>query len=167
MKRSIGSKIGDLVYAVSGIDYGRNGLPANRETENAVASVLALAAMSDKSVSTEETERLVVILRKGFALEGGAALSLITRAIHDLPVHSSMGDLLVDLNRALGIRDKEDLVVMLLEVIAADGHKEAEEMEVLAHTVYGLNVSDKSLQRAYRRYFASRRGRADRKRSGS
>ncbi len=161
MKRSIRDRLGDLVYSVTGHQSDSNGLPADRETENAVASVLALAAMSDGIVSTEEIERLVSILRRGFALDGGTALSLITSAIHDLPAQASMGELLGKLNDVLGTRDKEDLIVMLLEVIAADGQKEAEEMEVLAHTVYGLRISQKSMQRAYERYFASRRGRAD------
>ena len=44
---------------------------------------------------------------------------------------------------------------------AADGRKEAEEREVLAHFVYGLKLSAKCLDRAYERYFSSRRGRAD------
>lgn len=167
MKRSFRDRAGDLIYALTGKSLGRNDLPRDQETEHAIASVLALAAMSDGIISTEETERLVVILRKGFALDSGAALSLITRAIHELPVRASMSDLTGDLNNLLSMRDKEDLVVMLLEVIAADGRKEAEEMEVLAHTVFGLNISQKSMQRAYSRYFASRRGRADKLRSPS
>jgi len=164
MKRTFRDKAGDFVYSLTGKSFGRNELPRDKETEHAIASVLALAAMSDGIISTEETERLVAILRKGFALAPGAALSLITNAIHDLPARANMSDLMGELNKLLSTRDKEDLVVMLLDVIAADGRKEAQEMEVLAHTVYGLHVSQKSMQRAYSRYFASRRGRADKMR---
>lgn len=140
---------------------GNSALPTSFEAESAIASVLALAAMSDGSVSTDEIERLVVILRKGFNLEGGSALKLMTDAIRDLPQRGSMSALLDELNRYLSVQNKEEVAVMILEVIAADGRKEASEMEVLAHAVYGLGLSTKSMNRAYERYFASRRGKAD------
>lgn len=159
--RSIYARLGDLIYAVTGRQFGSTRLPTDHETENAIASVLALAAMSDGIVSTEEIERLVIILRREFSLDAGTALSHITDAIHGLPERSSMGRLMDELNGLLGTRNKEDFIVMLLEVIAADGRKDAQEMEVLAHTVHGLNVSQKCMQRAYLRYHSSRRGRAN------
>jgi uncharacterized tellurite resistance protein B-like protein len=161
MGRSITARLLDAIYELSGVRLGADVFPATRDTETAVASVLALAALSDGSVSTEESERLVIILRRNFDLEAGTALALITRAIHELPVHDGMSKLLKELNSALSVRNKESLIVMLLEVIAADGRKEAEEMEVLANFVFGLGLSARSMDRAYERYFSSRRGKAD------
>ena len=154
----------DLVYNATGIVLGDEKFPATRDVESSVASVLALTALSDGSVSTEEAERLVVILRKNFNLEAGSALALITRALHELPGRDAVPALLQELNSLLSAPNKEHLVIMVLEVIAADGRKEAEEMEVLANIVYGLGVSGKSMDRAYAGYFESRRGKADRAR---
>ena len=50
---------------------------------------------------------------------------------------------------------------MLLEVISADGVKEAEEMDILARTVDALGVPDRNLRRAYTRYFDARRAAPD------
>lgn len=168
MSRSITGKLLDLIYNTTGITLGPDEFPATRDAENAVALALALTALSDGSVSTEEAERLVVILRKRFALEAGTALALITRTIHGLSENREISSLLLELNTILSARNKEALIVMLLEVIAADGRKEAEEMQLLANFVYGLGVSGKSMDRAYEQYFRSRRGKADRARiSGS
>ena len=165
MSRSVAGKLNDLMYRTTGITLGEDRFPSSREAEQAVATVLALAALSDGSVSTEETERLVVILRKNFEVEPGTALNLITRAIDDLPGVGGMPALLQQLNTILSTRNKEALIVMLLEVIAADGRKEAEEMEVLANFVFGLRLSGKSMDRAYESYFSSRRGKADQART--
>lgn len=125
-----------------------------------VATLLALAAKSDGIVSTGETERVVVILRRGFGLQAGTALALMTKALHDLPDAEQTASLLAGLGGAMRMRQKEDVVVMLLEVISADGIKEASEMALLADTVTALGIPDANLQRAYRRYFDARRERA-------
>ena len=98
MGRSITARLLDAIYELSGVRLGADVFPATRDTETAVASVLALAALSDGSVSTEESERLVIILRRNFDLEAGTALALITRVIHELPVHDGMSKLLKELN---------------------------------------------------------------------
>ena len=126
-----------------------------------VASLLAAAASSDGSVSTEETERLVVILRRGFELDAGIALELVVKALHDLAARDGIDEILAELGRNLNAGRKEDLIVMLLEVISADGVKEAEEMDILARTVDALGVPDRNLRRAYTRYFDARRAAPD------
>jgi hypothetical protein len=46
---------------------------------------------------------------------------------------------------------------MLLEVVAADGVKDAREISVLDKAITGLKISDASMDRAYGTYFSQRR----------
>lgn len=128
------------------------------EVQHQIADLLAIVATSDGSVSTEEIERLVVILQRAFGLGDGSALDLITNAIHDTPADHDPGRHLHSLASALRKDQKEDLIVMLLEVISADGIKEARELEILSDTAVALRIPDDAMDRAYRRYFEKRKG---------
>ncbi|MDH4046881.1 MAG: TerB family tellurite resistance protein [Gammaproteobacteria bacterium] len=121
-----------------------------------IAALLAVVASSDGSIATQETERLVTALRRGFGLKAGAALELIVRAIDEVPNDRDNSALLRQLDVTLDKAQKEDLVVMLLDVIAADGVKDAQEIGVFVEATSGLNISDRSLDRAYERYFSGK-----------
>ena len=158
--RSWREKLVDIVYAKTGLSLSPGDKNADRSFQFAVATLLALIAHSDGSVSTEEVERIVVILRKKFQLEAGTALELMTSAFHDLPGRRGAKDLFAELNQVLNLEQKEDLAVEMLEVIAADGQKEAGEMRILAQTVFNLGIPNNVMSRAYDRYFRTRQGRS-------
>jgi uncharacterized tellurite resistance protein B-like protein len=126
------------------------------ETQFDAACLLAIAARSDGSVATQETERLVSVLQRGFAIKESAALQLMVRALDVASDTQGISTLLRNLELALDKMQKESLIVMLLEVVAADGIKDACEMSVLDKAISGLKVSDTSMDRAYRSYFAQR-----------
>ncbi len=96
-------------------------------------------------------------MQRGFAIKGSAALQLVCRALDDAPEAQDIAALLRNLERALDKKQKESLIVMLLEVVAADGVKDAREMSVLDKTITALKISDASMDRAYRLYFAQRK----------
>ena len=120
------------------------------------ACLLAIAARSDGSIATQETERLVSALQRGFAMSESVALQLVMRALHDAPDTHGFATLMRNLEPALDKKQKESLIVMLLEVVAADGIKDAREISVLDRAITGLKVSDASMDRVYRSYFAQR-----------
>lgn len=96
-------------------------------------------------------------MQRGFAVNGSAALELVVRALDDAAVTSDISTLLRNLDLALDKKQKESLIVMLLEIVAADGVKDAREISVLDKAITGLKISDKSMDRAYSKYFAQRR----------
>lgn len=126
------------------------------ETQYDVACLLAMAANSDGSIATQETERLVTAMQRGFSVKSDAALKLVVSALDDVKQHPDVVSLLKKLHRALDKDQKETLVVVLLEVIAADDVKDAREIKLLDNAMTGLKISDKTMDRAYRRYFAQR-----------
>lgn len=90
-------------------------------------------------------------------MKESAALQIIVRALDDAPGTQGIATLLQNLERALDRKQKESLIVMLLEVVAADGVKDVREISVLDKAITGLKISDASMDRAYGTYFAQRR----------
>jgi uncharacterized tellurite resistance protein B-like protein len=127
------------------------------ETQYDAACLLAIAARSDGSIATQETERLVSLMQRGFEMKESAALQIVVRALDDVPGTQGIATLLRNLERALDRKQKESLIIMLLEVVAADGVKDAREISVLDKAITGLKISDASMDRAYGTYFSQRR----------
>ena len=150
-------KLKDLVYAMTGFDLDFDKVSTDINAQIATASLLAVAANSDGSIDSAETEKMVGVLRKRFELTSTVALDLVTRAIDELSAGDASRRLFEELNERLTLKQKDDLLLMILEVIAADGEKEAREMALLDQTVTALNISDRQLSNIYDRYFEARR----------
>lgn len=150
-------KLKDLVYAITGVDLDFDKVSTDINAQIAVASLLAVAANSDGSIDSAETEKMVGVLRKRFELTSTVALDLVTRAIDELSAGDASRRLFEELNQRLTLKQKDDLLLMVLEVIAADGEKEAREMALLDQTVTALKISDRQLSNIYNRYFEARR----------
>jgi uncharacterized tellurite resistance protein B-like protein len=153
----LSNKLRDLVYAATGIDLGLDSAPVDINAQIAVAALLVVVAKSDGSIDSKETIKMVEALCARFSLTSTVALDLVTRAIDDQSMPGGSSGLIDELNAHLTLKQKEELVLMLLEVIAADGEKEASEMVVLDRIVVALNISDSHLARIYKRYFEHRR----------
>ena len=145
----------DLVYASTGIDLGSAHIDVN--TQLAVAGVMAVAALSDGSIDPRETERMVLALKRHYDLSNASALDFVTRAIEAAPGHEATPELLSSLNEELSLKQKEECLVMLLEVIAADGEKEAQEMKVLNDVIESLKIPERSVTAAFAEYHAGKR----------
>jgi len=153
----LAGKLKDLVYAATGVDLDFDKVSTDINAQLAIASLLAVAANSDGSIDSAETLKMVGVLRRRFELTSAVALDLVARAIDDLSVGDASRQLFDELNERLSLKQKEDLLLMVLEVIAADGKKEAREMALLDRTVTALNISDRQLSTIYDRYFETRR----------
>jgi uncharacterized tellurite resistance protein B-like protein len=72
----------------------------------------------------------------------------------ELAEKPELGELLAELGKSLSEDDKEDIAVMALKVIAADGRREVAEMEKFNQAVEAVGVSSETVHRAFDRYFA-------------
>lgn len=146
----------DIIMGLAGLSDSRQHLIDNIASPDLVAAVLVVFAKSDGGISPEENLRMVKLLRETYGFQPGEALELVTRiadtraAAHDLEM------LLDSVNDEFSRAEKEELMLMVLKVIAADREKDAGEMALLEMLVAGLQIPDTTLQRVYDRYFAQR-----------
>ena len=146
-------KLTDLIYAKTGFTFDMPSLASDLNAQTLVASLITLVAKSDGGISPDETVRMVEMLRQQFPLEPGEALSLVTRAADELSDDSHLNEILREVNNTLPLPHKEELMLMVLNVIAADNQKDASEMKLLEVLIEGLKIPDNVMQEAYARYF--------------
>ena len=60
---------------------------------------------------------------------------------------------MIELGRTLSDKQKEDIAVMALKVIAADGRRQVSEMEQFNRAVEAVDVAPEIVHRAFDRYF--------------
>lgn len=118
-----------------------------------VAALCIFIAESDGHIAEEETEEMLRLVGEHFHLESAESLSLLTRAMEDLAENPDLINLLQQLAPSLTPQEKEDVAVMLLKVVAADGRKEAEEMEALSKAAEILDIPPDLVHNAFDRYF--------------
>jgi uncharacterized tellurite resistance protein B-like protein len=119
-----------------------------------VAALLIFIARGSGSIEPEETEKMLDLIQQHFQLAGSETLELLTRAMSELAEKPELGELLAELGKTLTDDDKEDIAVMALKVIAADGRREVAEMEKFNQAVEAVGVSPEIVHRAFDRYFA-------------
>lgn len=122
-----------------------------------VAALCIYVAKSDGSISEPETEKMLELIGEHFHLESAESLGLLTRAMADLADNPDLASLLKQLSTVLEPQEKEDVAVMLLKIVAADGRKEAEEMQALADAADIVDIPPDLVHNAFDRYFADKR----------
>jgi uncharacterized tellurite resistance protein B-like protein len=118
-----------------------------------VAVLLLFVARGDKTITENETQQMLSLIEDEFQIPGAESLALLQRAIDDLAENPDMNSLLSDLSSVLSSDEKEDIAVMLLKVAAADGRKDAEEMEKLQIAAEIMSIPPEVMHNAYDRYF--------------
>ena len=146
----------DLIYRRTGVRLGRRPGRASDEQE-IFASLLAAMAWADGEITTEEALHMVEAVKRHFDLNEPEAVSLVRRAADGFREAGGLDELMTELESSMSLAQKEALTVMLLEIVAADGHKAAEEIELLQQIVEAMRVPEDVLGRAFERYFADRR----------
>ena len=119
-----------------------------------VAALLIFIARGSGTIEPEETEKMLDVIEEHFQLAGSESLELLTRAMSELAEKPELGELLAELGKTLSEENKEDIAVMALKVIAADGRREVAEMEKFNQAVEAVGVSPEIVHRAFDRYFA-------------
>ena len=123
-----------------------------------VAALLLSVAKSDGHISEIETEKMLQLVGDHFRLRSSESLELLTSAMTKIAENPDLTSILKDLSSMLTSSDKEDVAVMLLKVVAADGRKDAKEMDTLSQAAEIIEISPESMHKAYDRYFDDKAG---------
>ena len=126
---------------------------ADQESQLLMAALLVLVAQCDGGITADESVRMVELLRQRFGIQANEALSLINRGGDRLEDLEGSGEIMRAARENLGSGQKEELMLMILNVIAADSRKDAAEMQLLGGLIENLGLSDKSMEKIYARYF--------------
>jgi uncharacterized tellurite resistance protein B-like protein len=124
------------------------------EIEYLVAVMLVAVARSDGHIDQSESDKMLQLVSEYFHLRSSTSLDLLGRAVKDLANDPDLGQMLRGWSTVLTSTEKEDIAVMMLKIVAADGNRDAEEMTMLSKAAAIIDISPESLHIAYRRYFS-------------
>jgi len=119
-----------------------------------VAALLVFVARGSGKIEPEESAKMIELIEDHFHLQGAESLELITTAMSELTDKPTLGMLLADLGKTLSDGDKEDIALMGLKVVAADGHRHFAEMEQFNKAMTAADIPPEIVHRAFDRYFA-------------
>lgn len=119
-----------------------------------VAALLIYVAQGGGAIEPEESAKMIELIEEHFQLQSAESLGLLTRAISEMAEKPELRQILTELGRKLPDADKEDIAVMALKVIAADGKREVAEMEKFSEAVEAIGISPEIVHRAFDRYFS-------------
>jgi uncharacterized tellurite resistance protein B-like protein len=119
-----------------------------------VAALLVYVAKGNGIISGSESEKMLQLVSEHFRLQSSESLALISRAMSNLAENPDLGSLLKQLSTDLGEEQKEDVAIMLMKVIAADGNTGGDEMEAMTAAGEIIDISPEAMHRAFDRYFA-------------
>ena len=118
-----------------------------------VAALLVHVARGSGQIEAEESGQIIELLEDYFGFAGAESLELVTRALTEMDDKPSLVGLLSELAATLSHGQKEDSALMGLKVVAADGRKNAAEMQQYRDTMDAMGISPEITHRAFDRYF--------------
>ena len=136
-----------------GSDPGVASRHEEADSQFLVAALLVYVAKGDGNISDMETGKMLGLMEEHFQLQSADSLALLTRALTALAEHPDLDQRLRRLSTVLTDSDKEEIAVMLLQVVAADGEKDAAEMEKMDLAAEIVDISPDVMHRAFDRYF--------------
>jgi uncharacterized tellurite resistance protein B-like protein len=128
--------------------------PETYDSQFLVAALLVFVAKGDGAISDKESQKMLQLIEEHFHLHSADSLALLSRAMTDLAENPDLNSLLRELSHVLSPEEKEDIAVMLLKVIAADGRRDVDEMEMMNVAAEIIEISPEARHRAFERYFA-------------
>jgi len=118
-----------------------------------VAALLVFVAKGDGKISGPETAEMIELVSEHFGLPSSQSLELLTNAMEDIAENPDFESLLHDLSRLLSLQEKEEVALMMLKVVAANGRKDAEEMDQVRLAAEIVGIPPEVQHRAFDRYF--------------
>ncbi|HNP36580.1 MAG TPA: TerB family tellurite resistance protein [Woeseiaceae bacterium] len=128
--------------------------PVRYDQKFLVAALLVHVAKGSGQIEPEESSLMIDLLEEYFHLQAAESLELITYAMNEMRDKPELAASLAELAATLSDRNKEDICLMGLKVVAADGQRKAEEMEQLNGAIEALGIAPDIVHRAFDRYFA-------------
>ncbi len=119
-----------------------------------VAALLVFVARGSGRIEPEESGKMIELIEEHFSIPGAESLELLTFAISELADKPTLANILQDLGPTLSDGDKEDIALMGLKVVAADGRRNVAEMEQFSVAMQSIGASPEIVHRAFDRYFA-------------
>jgi uncharacterized tellurite resistance protein B-like protein len=119
-----------------------------------VAALLIYVARGSGEIAPEESAEMLELIHEYFQLPAAESFDLLTRAMSELAEKPELPHLLAELGQSLAEAEKEDIAVMALKVIAADGRREVSEMERFNGVLAAIDTPAHVIHRAFDRYFA-------------
>jgi len=118
-----------------------------------VAALLVFVAKGDGTISDAETSAMIDLVNEHRGMSNSESLALLTRAMEDIASNPDYENLLRELAPLLSVAEKEELALMMLKVVAADGQRDTEEMAKVRLAAELIEIPADVLHRAYDRYF--------------
>ena len=143
----------DTLRLRSGEAVDAEGIMTDRDFQFLIASLLVRIAKTDGTISTAETSRMLAITESHFHLSSAEALELLTHALTEAPDPEEIEAQLRALRNLLDPAEKEEVAMLLLELIAADGRRESAELDVLHYAADVLEIPPEVMHSAYERFF--------------
>lgn len=128
--------------------------PLTYDSKFLVAALMIFVAKGSGQIEPEESAKMLELIEDHFKLQGAESLELLTRAISEMAERPDLGEALAELGQTLSDQEKEDIALMALKVIAADGRREVAEMEHFSTAVEAAHISPEIVHRAFDRYFS-------------
>lgn len=119
-----------------------------------VAGLLVFVARGSGQIEPEESAKIIALIQDYFHLQGSESLELITTVMSELADNFELAEPLVDFGASLSDGDKEDIALMGLKVVAADGRRDVAEMEQLNFAMAAIGIAPEIVHRAFDRYFS-------------
>lgn len=119
-----------------------------------IAAVLIYVARGSGQIEPEESARMIDLIEDHFKMQGAETLELLTWARSEIDEKPELAPLLCDLGPTLSDSCKEDLALMALKIVAADGKPRVAEMEHFDRAMEAIGVSPEIVHRAFDRYFS-------------
>jgi len=124
------------------------------DSQFVVAALLVYIARGDGRITPEESSQMIELIDTHYQLHGAESLELITRAINDTADTPELVLLLTDLVSTFSDSEKEDIALMALKVVAADGNRRFDEMEQFNRAMQAADIAPEIVHRAFDRYFS-------------
>lgn len=150
-------RIRDFILSRTGRILDLGDLASAPEIQAKVALLLAGVADSDGAITDDEFLRIVELMRGLFDLNENVSLDLLVKAMHELRERDDLHQITTELGARLDLESKEELILMMLQVIAADGQKHPSEMAYLRRFAEALDLPEGRAARAFDRYALARR----------
>ncbi len=119
-----------------------------------VAALLVFVARGSGRIEPEESAKMIELIEEHFHMHSAESLELLTFAISELADKPTLVNILQDLGPTLSDADKENIALMGLKVVAADGRRDIAELEQFSVAMQTIGASPEIVHRAFDRYFA-------------